>query len=37
ETIGRPGSHGCLNLLLEDAQFFWDWADIGTPVVCRET
>ncbi|MGI8642763.1 MAG: L,D-transpeptidase family protein [Thermomicrobiales bacterium] len=32
ETIGRPGSHGCLNLLLEDARFFWDWADIGTPV-----
>jgi hypothetical protein len=35
ETIGRPGSHGCLNLLMEDAQFFWDWATIGTPVVCR--
>jgi hypothetical protein len=35
ETIGRPGSHGCLNLLLEDSQFFWDWADIGTPVICR--
>lgn len=32
ETIGRPGSHGCLNLLLDDAMFFWDWADIGTPV-----
>jgi hypothetical protein len=35
ETIGRPGSHGCLNLLLEDAQFLWDWATIGTPVICR--
>jgi len=35
ETIGRPGSHGCLNLLLEDAQFFWDWATVGTPVICR--
>ncbi|MDQ3043576.1 MAG: L,D-transpeptidase family protein [Chloroflexota bacterium] len=32
ETIGRPGSHGCLNLLLDDARFFWDWATIGTPV-----
>jgi hypothetical protein len=32
ETIGRPGSHGCLNLLLDDARFFWDWAGIGTPV-----
>ena len=33
ETIGRPGSHGCLNLLLDDSQFFWDWADYGTPLV----
>ena len=33
ETIGRPGSHGCLNLLLDDARFFWDWADIGTTLV----
>lgn len=32
ETIGRPGSHGCLNLLLDDAEFFWNWAGIGTPV-----
>jgi hypothetical protein len=35
ETIGRPGSHGCLNLLLEDAKFYWDWATIGTPVYCH--
>ena len=35
ETIGRPGSHGCLNLLLDDARFFWEWADIGVPVLCR--
>ena len=33
ETIGRPGSHGCLNLLLEDSRFFWEWAPIGTPVI----
>lgn len=32
ETIGRPGSHGCVNLLLEPARFFWDFADYGTPV-----
>lgn len=32
ETIGRPGSHGCLNLLLDDAEYFWNWADVGTPV-----
>lgn len=35
ETIGRPGSHGCLNLLLDDARFFWEWAEIGTPVYVR--
>jgi hypothetical protein len=32
ETIGRPGSHGCVNLLLDDARFLWDWAALGTPV-----
>lgn len=32
ETIGRPGSHGCVNMLLDDARFFWDWAELGTPV-----
>ena len=32
ETIGRPGSHGCVNLLLDDARYFWDWAELGTPV-----
>jgi lipoprotein-anchoring transpeptidase ErfK/SrfK len=37
ETIGRPGSHGCLNLLLDDAEFLWEWAGIGTPVICRVT
>jgi hypothetical protein len=36
ETIGRPGSHGCLNLLLDDSRFFWDWADIGLPVYIRQ-
>jgi hypothetical protein len=34
-TIGRPGSHGCINLLLDDARFLWEWADIGTGVYCR--
>jgi len=35
ETIGRPGSHGCVNMLLDDSRFVWDWATIGTPVVIR--
>ncbi len=32
ETIGRPGSHGCLNLLMDDSRFYWNWAEIGTVV-----
>lgn len=35
ETIGRPGSHGCINLLLDDARFMWEWTDIGTRVNIR--
>lgn len=27
------GSHGCINAPLSVAQFIYDWADIGTPVV----
>lgn len=34
-TIGRPGSHGCINLLLDDARFLWEWAEIGTAVICH--
>jgi len=36
ETIGRPGSHGCLNVLLDDAAFMWDWADVGTPIIIHK-
>nr|MBA2520670.1 L,D-transpeptidase family protein [Chloroflexia bacterium] len=35
ETIGRPGSHGCINMLLEDARYLWDWAEIGTAILIR--
>lgn len=35
ETIGRPGSHGCINMLLEDSEFMWNWATYGTPVYIR--
>lgn len=31
-----PTSHGCIGLMLADAQYFWDFADIGTPVVIHE-
>ncbi len=35
ETIGRPGSHGCINLLLDDARFLWEWSETGTGVNLR--
>lgn len=27
------GSHGCVGLRLKDAEFFWNFATIGTPVI----
>lgn len=32
-NFGHPMSHGCTNLTNADAQWFWEWAPIGTPVV----
>ena len=34
-NFGSSGSHGCLGLDLQDSQFLWNWADVGTPVVIR--
>jgi hypothetical protein len=31
--FGRPGSHGCLGMMYNDSRFFWEWADIGVPVI----
>ncbi|MCD4685994.1 MAG: L,D-transpeptidase family protein [Anaerolineae bacterium] len=31
-SFGRPMSHGCVNLPTEQAQWFFDWAEVGTPV-----
>lgn len=34
EAFGSAaGSHGCIGLRLSDAEFFWNFADIGTQVV----
>jgi hypothetical protein len=33
EAFGRPGSHGCINMTVEDAAFMWDFLDFGSPVV----
>jgi LysM repeat protein len=34
-NFGRPMSHGCVNLSLPDAQWFFNWAPVGTKVVSR--
>ena len=31
--LGTYRSHGCVRQRLADAQFVWEWAPIGTPVV----
>jgi LysM repeat protein len=31
-NFGRPMSHGCVNMTNEAAQWFYEWADYGTPV-----
>ncbi len=32
-SFGRPMSHGCVNMRIEDAQWLYEWAEIGTPVL----
>ncbi len=34
-NFGTPMSHGCVNLTNEDAQWFFNFASIGTPVYVR--
>jgi lipoprotein-anchoring transpeptidase ErfK/SrfK len=31
-NFGHPMSHGCVNMITEDAHWVFDWAPIGTPV-----
>jgi lipoprotein-anchoring transpeptidase ErfK/SrfK len=35
DEFGIPSSHGCAGLVAEDALYFWNWADIGVPVVAH--
>jgi lipoprotein-anchoring transpeptidase ErfK/SrfK len=31
-SFGRPMSHGCVNLPVDESQWFFNWAEVGTPV-----
>jgi len=35
-NFGHPMSHGCINFSLPDAEWLFDWAKVGTPVVVVE-
>ncbi|HML22300.1 MAG TPA: L,D-transpeptidase family protein [Aggregatilinea sp.] len=33
DDFGQPMSHGCVNLPTPEAEWFYNWAEIGTPVI----
>jgi len=35
ESFGKPSSHGCLSETLRDAEYFWQFAGVGTRVTIR--
>lgn len=35
-NFGKPQSHGCINMRLDEAEMIYDWADIGTEVYVHE-
>ncbi len=35
-NFGVPMSHGCVNLSIEDAKWFYNWGEVGMPVVVHE-
>ena len=35
-NFGHPTSHGCVNLPMEEAEWLFNWADVGTLVNIHE-
>ncbi|MEB3290362.1 MAG: L,D-transpeptidase [Leptolyngbya sp.] len=35
-NFGTPVSHGCVNVAVDHAEWFFNWSSIGTPVVVQE-
>ncbi len=36
DNFGTPMSHGCVNLRNDDAKWFFEFSEVGTPVIVRE-
>ena len=36
DKFGKQWSHGCVNLVLDDAQKLYEWAPLGTTVIVRD-
>ena len=32
DSFGIPTSHGCVGMRLKDAEWLWNWAQLGTPI-----
>ncbi len=35
DDFGQPRSHGCVNLPTPEAEWFYNWADVGTPIMVQ--
>lgn len=35
-NFGKKMSHGCINIAYPNAEWLWNWSEIGTPVVVQE-
>ncbi|NEN99968.1 MAG: L,D-transpeptidase, partial [Moorea sp. SIO3I7] len=34
--FGTPVSHGCVNVAVDHAEWLFDWASVGTPIVIHQ-